>query len=75
MKENEILYSIANLAYELRLYYIGRELYNFGRDLIGEIHWINFLTFAKPELLEIYGAGHYHYNPLLSNFYHIIHRS
>ena len=69
MNENEILYSIANLAYELRRYDIGGELYNFGRDLIGEKHWINFLSFAKPELLEIYEADHYHYDYNYDHYY------
>ena len=67
------LYAIAELAYDLRRYDTGGELYNIGRDYAGEEYWEKFLTSsggvsAGPvgggggvgrELLEIYNKRHY----------------
>ena len=48
------LHAIAELAFDLRRYDTGGDLYNIGRDYEGEKDWQKFLSSAKPELLEIY---------------------
>ena len=56
------LYAIAELAYDLRRYDTGGELYNIGRDYEGEKDWEKFLSGVGPELLEIYNKRNYYYS-------------
>ena len=73
-KFNDILlkfgfpHAIAELAFDLRSYDTGGDLYNIGRDYKGEEEWKKFLSIAKPELLEIYEKRPY-YNYSYDGYY------